>query len=334
VLRRLAAVALLALVTATGCSLNTLGAPTGHLTLTAHFDDVQDLGPGHTVQIANVRVGSVTKVALDGYRAEVTISIKDGHPIPVGTTATVRRTSVLGEPFVELAFPAGVDATRARHLRDGAEITQTATDPSIEQLAGRAGQLVAAIDPDDLASSVQASAEALAGNGPKLHQLVAQLSQLLAGIDAQHDDLAATIDDLGRLGRTLAPLDDQIGALLDSTARTTKTLGGDTEKLVGALRSFDDVAATTNDKILGPHADELASLLRDASAVVGSLSQNQHVLASMADSFATFVPRITRTITKGQLLVFTWIDLNVTIDDKPLLSSLPASVTSLLDGSP
>jgi phospholipid/cholesterol/gamma-HCH transport system substrate-binding protein len=337
VLRKLAAVAALLLVTATataGCSLNMLGAPTGHLTLTARFDDVQDLGPGHTVQIANVRVGSVTKVALDHYRAKVTLSIKDGHPIPVGTSARVRRTSVLGEPYVDLSFPKDVDAVHAEHLRDGDEITRTSTDPSVEQLAGRAGQLVAAIDPNDLASSIQASAEALAGNGPELHKLVAQLSTLLSGIDAQHDDIAATIDNLGALGRTLAPLDTQIGSLLDSTAKTTTALGSDTDKLVGALHSFDDVAATTNRTILEPHADELAALLREASAVVGSLSQNQHVLASMADSFAKFVPRITRTIVSGQLLVFTWIDVNITIEGQPLMAALPASVATLVDGRP
>jgi phospholipid/cholesterol/gamma-HCH transport system substrate-binding protein len=333
VLKRLAVVVLLAL-TSTGCSLNLLGAPTGHLTLTARFDDVNDLGPGHTVQISNVRVGSVTKVALSGYRAKVTISIKDGHPIPVGTTATVRRTSVLGEPFVQLTFPAGVDAVHARHLRDGAEITQTATDPSIEELAGRAGQLVAAVDPNDLASSIQASADALAGNGPELHRLVAQLATLLSSIDAQHDDLAATIDDLGTLGRTLAPLDAQIGTLLDGTAKTTQTLGADTEKLVSTLRNFDDVAATTNKTILEPHADELAALLREASSVVGSLSKNQRVLASMADSFAKFVPRITKSISKGQLLVFVWIDVNIQLKGQSLVSQMPSSVLSLLDGQP
>ena len=332
-LRRLAVVALVALLGA-GCSLNMLGAPTGHLTLTARFDDVSDLGPGHTVQISNVRVGSVTKVVLEGYRAKVTLSIKDGHPIPVGTTATVRRTSVLGEPFVQLTFPPGVDAVHARHLRDGAEITQTSTDPSVEQLAGRAGQLVAAIDPNDLASSIQATAEALAGNGPELHRLIAQVSAVLAGIDAQHDDLAATIDDLGTLGRTLAPLDGQIATLLDGTAKTTQTLGADTDKLVSALHSFDDVAATTNRTILGPHADELANLLREVSAVVGSLSQNQHVLASMADSFAAFVPRITRSISKGQLLVFTWIDVNIQLKGQSLLSELPASVQTLVGTTP
>jgi phospholipid/cholesterol/gamma-HCH transport system substrate-binding protein len=329
VLRRLALVAAIA-VLVSGCSLNMLGAPTGHLSLTAHFDDVSDLGPGHTVQVANVRVGSVTKVVLDGYRAKVTMSITDGHPIPVGTSATIRRTSVLGEPFIELAFPKAVDAVTAPHLRSGDEITATATDPSVEQLAGRAGQLVAAVNPDDLATSIQASAEAVSGNGPELHRLVAQLSTLISGIDAQHADLAGTIDALGTLGGKLAPLDGQIGSLIDRAATTTHALGADTDRLVTALHAFDAVAETTNRTILVPHADQLAALLREASSVVGSLSQNQSVLARMADAFSAFVPRITQSISKSQLLVFAWIDVNLTVGGKPIGAVLPASVSHLV----
>jgi phospholipid/cholesterol/gamma-HCH transport system substrate-binding protein len=328
-LQRIAVVALLGLL-ASGCSLNLLGAPTGHLTLTARFDDVSDLGPGHTVQVANVVVGSVTGVRLDGYRAKVTISITDGHPIPVGTTATVRRTSLLGEPFVELAFPDGTAAARATHLRDGAEITATGTDPSVEELAGRAGQLIAAVNPDDLATTLLAGSQALAGNGPELHQLIAQLSTLITGIDAQHDDLAGTIDNLATLGTKLAPLDQHIGSLIDSTAATTSALGADADKLVTAVGTFGDLASTVHQTILQPHADELAALLREASTVVGSLAQNQDVLARMADSFALFIPRITKAVSKGQLLVLTWIDTDLNVGGQSVGEAIPASITQLV----
>lgn len=327
-LRRLAVVVALGLL-ASGCSLNMLGAPTGHLTLTARFDDISDLGPGHTVQVANVVVGSVTKVVLDGYRAKVTMSITDGHPIPVGSSATVRRTSLLGEPFIELAFPDGGPEARGTPLANGAEITATSTDPSVEELAGRAGQLVAAINPDDLATSVQATAEALGGRGAELHRLVAQLNTLIGGIDAQKGDLAATIDNLGTLGAKVSPVAGQLGSLLDSTAKTTKVLGADTQRLVTALGNFNDVATTVNKTILIPHADELAALLRNASTVVGSLSNDQGVLAHMADSFALFVPRITRAISKDQLLVFTWIDVTLALGGKAVSSLIPPSIAFL-----
>jgi phospholipid/cholesterol/gamma-HCH transport system substrate-binding protein len=329
---RSAALAVAVLLGVSGCSLELLSAPTGSLHLTARFDDVTDLGPGHTVRVANVVVGSVTDVGLDGYRAEITMSISDGHRIPAGSTATIKRTSLLGEPYVELAFPDGVDPTTARALADGNEITATGTEASVEDLAGRAGALVAAVDPDDLASTIQASAQALSGNGPQMHQLVAQLSDLVGALDAQHVDLASTLDNLATLGSDLAPLDDRLGALIDDASSITHTLGADTDKLVTALGAFNDLAAVTRTGIIEPHEAQLAALLRDASVVVGSLANNQAVLARMADSFANFVPRIARAISHGQLLVFTWVDTELRLGGQPLGAVLPAGLAQLVDG--
>ena len=47
--------------------------------LTAVFTDVGDLVAGHSVQVADVRVGSITGIELtDDYQAKVTMRIKDG----------------------------------------------------------------------------------------------------------------------------------------------------------------------------------------------------------------------------------------------------------------
>ena len=46
------------------CSLQTFGTPSGDMTLNATFDDVQSLVAGHSVQISDVRVGTVTGIRL------------------------------------------------------------------------------------------------------------------------------------------------------------------------------------------------------------------------------------------------------------------------------
>jgi phospholipid/cholesterol/gamma-HCH transport system substrate-binding protein len=80
-MRRLSVVVVLALAAAlSGCSYQTVGSPQGGATLTADFTDIQNLVVGHAVQIANVRVGTITSVKVVGsranYRARVTMSIK------------------------------------------------------------------------------------------------------------------------------------------------------------------------------------------------------------------------------------------------------------------
>ena len=82
-------------VLAASCALP--GNVTGSREITAMFDDVGDLVTGHSVQVADVRIGSVTDIELtDDYRARVTMSIKDdisssirppsGHSVPRALT--------------------------------------------------------------------------------------------------------------------------------------------------------------------------------------------------------------------------------------------------------
>jgi phospholipid/cholesterol/gamma-HCH transport system substrate-binding protein len=322
--------ACLALTTA--CSLQTLGAPHGRLTLTATFDDVQNLVAGNTVQTSNVVIGSVTHVRLHGYQAEVTMSITDGHRIPAGTTAITRQTSLLGEYFVDLAFPAGFDPGTAQFLKKGDRITATRTDPAVEQLAGRAGQLIGAVSANDLSAIVQAGSQALGGRGPELNHLIAQASQLVTALGQQRGAIGAAIDNLGRLGSSLAPLGGQFGTLLDSVASTTQMLVQDRDKFFAALKAFNQLAVTTNDVILQPHQQQFTQLILEANAILGSLADNKATLQSLTDNFAMFVPRIVKTISAGQLLVSIWADPHVSIAGvaaPAAPASAPASLPAL-----
>jgi phospholipid/cholesterol/gamma-HCH transport system substrate-binding protein len=303
-MRRLVLLPLLALVSA--CSLQTLGAPRGKLTLTATFKDVQGLVIGNTVQTSNVVIGSVTRISLDGYKANVTMSLK--RDIPVGATAAIRQTTLLGEYFVDLVFPPGFDPGTARFLRSGERVTDTSTDPDVEQLAGRAGQVISAVSANDISAIVEAGAQALGGRGPELNRLVAQLSQLVTALGNQRGAIGTAVDNLGRLGSSLAPLGPPFGNLLDSVASTTQTLVQNRDKFMAALSAFNQLAVTTGDVIIKPHAQQFTELVLEANSILGSLLQSQGVLNSLADNFAMFVPRIVKAISQGQLLVSVWAD--------------------------
>ncbi|NED57475.1 MCE family protein, partial [Micromonospora aurantiaca] len=80
--RRLLLVMVAAVLAVSGCSYKTAGAPKGDLTLTATFDDAQGLVAGHSVQMSDITIGTVTKVELAGYKAKATLSIEDDVKIP------------------------------------------------------------------------------------------------------------------------------------------------------------------------------------------------------------------------------------------------------------
>ncbi|MGH9274916.1 MAG: MlaD family protein, partial [Acidimicrobiales bacterium] len=80
---------LLAAVGASSCTLP--GRVEGPVQVTAIFDDVGDLVSGHSVQVADVRVGSITGIELTSdYRAKVTMRIKDGLELPANSEAVLR----------------------------------------------------------------------------------------------------------------------------------------------------------------------------------------------------------------------------------------------------
>lgn len=290
------------------CTLQTVGAKSGPLTLRADFPDVEGLVVGNTVQISNVVVGSVQAISLvSGYRAQVRMSIQAGHPIPVGTSATITQTSLLGEYFVALAYPPGFDG-RGALVHNDALLADTTTEPDVEHLAGEVGQVVTALDAGDVSAIIHATAQALAGRGPELHTLIGELANLAADLQSQNGNIATIVDDLGQVGSTLAPLAPQVASLVDSLSSSTATLSADRQKLISALSGFTALAQRTNDDILVPHAQQFLQLTTEANAILGSLVQNGHTIDELFDNFALFVPRVTKAVSQAQLLVFIWAD--------------------------
>ncbi len=207
-----------------GYSVRTAGAPKGHLTLTATFDDAQNLVTGHSVQLSDVKVGTVTGVRLVRYRAKVTMSIEDGARIPRGTSAQIAVTSLLGENFVRLIPPPGADLARGPFLANGAEITHTGEQPQFEQVVDRAGPLIEAVAKGDAATIVDAGATALNGTGPRLNAALAKSGALVELFGRQRQELGVAVDRLAALGRSLAGGRDTLAAAPGELARTTRLL--------------------------------------------------------------------------------------------------------------
>lgn len=72
----------------------------------ADFSDASGLTPGAGVEIAGVRVGRVTAIALDGARSIVTLSLANDVHIQNDVIASIQTKGLLGERYV-LLTPGG-----------------------------------------------------------------------------------------------------------------------------------------------------------------------------------------------------------------------------------
>lgn len=304
--RRLLSLGIGLALLAGACSIETAGAPTGDVTLFASFDDVQDLTPGHNVQASNVVVGSVRTIELDGYQARVELSIVDDFQVPDGVAAVVRRTSLLGEYYVDLVLPPGFDAELGPFLDDGDLIEEATTQPDVEQLAEQAAAVVGALTADDLGSSINAVATGLGGRGQLLHDLVRDAGLVADALADQQGALASTVDSIGELGRTLAPGAGQLATTIDRLAAASGIVADSRVKIVEAVDALVELATATNDTVIEPHAERLVTLLAQLEPMLGTLSDRSDVLADLIVDLGRFVELFPSTVHNGNVLLLTW----------------------------
>ncbi|KAB2374384.1 MCE family protein [Actinomadura montaniterrae] len=330
--RKVVLLVLATVLALSGCNYKTVGAPKGHLTLTAEFSDVQGLVAGHSVKMSDITIGSVTKVQLDGYRAKATLSIKDGVKIPQGTRAEIKVTSLLGENYVDLQMPPGASMDRGPFLANHAAITQTSVQPAFEQVVGQAGPLVQALAGNDVATVVNAGATALDGNGTRLNTSIAKATTLLKMVADQREQLGESVDHLAKLGRSLAAGDDALNQAPVEIERTTRLLDQDKRKILGTVAKLTEAARQLNDKVLEGRVARFRKLLDDLDPVLAQLGNNRTRLTNLVNGLETFTTKLPKASYDGQLLLYPLLNI-VWPDGSPVLGGdKPAKKTGKAAG--
>jgi phospholipid/cholesterol/gamma-HCH transport system substrate-binding protein len=300
-MKRIAVV--LVVVVLSACSVRTAGAPQGDLTLTATFSDAQNLVSGHSVQMSDVKVGTVTKVELaEGYRAKVTMSFKGGIKIPKGTAAEIAVTSLLGENFVRLTPPPNMAA--GPFLADGQKITRTSVQPQFEQVVGKAGPLIEAVAKGNVATIVDAGATALNGNGPMLNAALAKSSALLQIFGQQRQQLGVAVDQLATLGRSLAAGDSELARAPGELERTTRMLNENRDELLNTVEELTRTARLLNNNVLEGRILRLKTLIRQLDPVVAQLGGDRKRLTRLINGMVQFEQKLPRAAYDGQLLIY------------------------------
>lgn len=326
----LALVALALSVTA--CDVQTATAPGGELTLHASFDDAQDLTAGHYVEMSNVVIGSVGDLELDGYRARARLDIIDGRDIPEGTKAVIRRTSLLGAHYVDLIPPEGFDPESGPFLGDDDEITDTASQLDVEQLAGQAAVVLGAIDAKAVSSTVSAADEALDGRGPQLNQLIAKSADVVATLQSQQDALVGAIDGLAAVGAQYAPRSPDLVALLDSVDEATRTVAVNRDRAVVATQNLIALARSVDVNVLAPHTERIVALLDQTDPVLGALAVRSEAITGLFEDIAFFNDVFPTVQANGQVLIQAWLDPTVLTGGEVDVTDPAGIIVSLLNG--
>ena len=195
--------------------------------------------------IDDVVVGSVGKMTVKGWHADVEVSVKPDVVVPANAVATVGQTSLLGSMHLELNPPLGQPPSG--RLEPGATIplNKSSTYPSTEQTLSSLSVVVNSGGLGQIGDIIHNFNAALSGREGQIRDLLTRLDTFVGTLDRQRDNIVASIQELNRLAGTFAGQRDVITQALRKIPPALDVLIKERPRITEALdklRVFSDTA--------------------------------------------------------------------------------------------
>ncbi|EJZ12979.1 MCE family protein [Mycolicibacterium vaccae] len=329
-----------------GCAfdgLNSLPLPgsagRGHGATTYHVEiaNVSTLESNSPVMINDVVVGSVGRMSVRNWHADVEVSLEPGVVLPANVVASVGQTSLLGSMHLQLNVPPG-QAPIGR-VEPGATIplSRSSTYPSTERTLSALSAVVNGGGLGQIGDIIHNVNDVLSGREDRIRSLLTRLNTFVGTIDAQRDDIVSTIESLNRLAATISGQREVVERALQKIPAALDVLVRERPRLTEALEkfgTFSDIANTLVDDTqadlvrnlenLGPTLRSLVDVGPGLDAVLAyattvPFTQNfidRAVRGDYVNLFAEFditVPRLKR----GLLLGTRWAQDGATLTPAP-----------------
>ena len=303
--RRLVAAPILAILVLgmAGCSASGGGS---QRTATAVFTDVGDLSNGAQVQMADVPVGSVRSIALDGNKARVTLAFDGGVRIPANVSAAIDRTTILGDQFVNLVVPkneTGAAAATAPQLPDGARIAHTSVVPDVEQFVQAGSQVFGAISTTELEQIIQAGGEGFTGQEASLKAFLADLTTVASGYAQHTSDITQAVNGLHSLTASLAPTSSATATALTNLSQTVAILAKNSSQFETLLQSLDGLSSQGR-SLLENYYPQIVTQLQTLQAVSSQLAQHQSDLAGLLSEIPAADSALPQAVRNGYVQLY------------------------------
>lgn len=318
------------------------GADTGEnpMTIEVEFTDVLDLVPQSTVKVADVSVGKVTDVSLDGYNAKVTIELRNDVNLPDNAEAEIRQTSLLGEKFVSLRPPA--EAAPRGELGDGDVIPleRSGRNPEVEEVLGALSLLLNGGGVAQLKTITSELNNALDGREGSARSVLTQLRTLMRQLDDNKGDIVTAITKLNRLAVSVNKQRDTIDAALVELPSALRSLDSQRNDLVKMLKALNRLS-TVGVRVINASKENTVESLRLLAPVLGSLADSGSDLPYSLQSLLTFPfidaavgenPQVARNLHMGDYTnLSVQLDLGLPGASGPGLPTLPTNLPSVVD---
>ncbi|MET3960186.1 phospholipid/cholesterol/gamma-HCH transport system substrate-binding protein [Marmoricola sp. OAE513] len=199
------------------------------------------------VRLHGVLVGQVREISQDGRQAVIRVALQPdaARRIPGNVDVEIRPTTLFGQKYVALVDPGAPSRTP---LRDGDVIpsSRVVTNVELQQVLATLFPLLRSIRPQDLNTTLNALATALAGRGERLGETVSGLNSYLAHLNVHLPTLEADLAGLASVSRTYAVAAPDLIRLMKNATTTARTISAQRAQLAGFIQATTRLAITSN----------------------------------------------------------------------------------------
>lgn len=261
------------------------------LTVRAIFSTATAIYPGDDVRISGVKVGTIADIRPGGATVEMELHLDRGVRVPAEAGAVIVAQSLVDSRYVQLT-PAY--RGQGETLPDDAVIPleRTAVPVEWDEIKTQLTRLATELGPDGDQSSgpagrfIDSAADALAGNGDKLRQVLAQLSGVGRILSAGSGDIADTIKNLQVFVTALRDGNVQIVQFQNRLATLTSVLADSRSDLDAALNNLS-IAVGEVQRFVSENRDKASEQVGRLADVTQNLVDNRGELEELLHIFPT-----------------------------------------------
>lgn len=267
-IRTLAVLSAVALV-ASGCGL--IGGD-GTYDVVAYFPRAVSLYETGQVQVLGLPAGEVTDIEVIGDQVKITMAIDNDVPVPEGVKAAIVPQSLIGERRVQLfpPFQEGDPVVSDGHvIAEDDTIVPVEPDEALEALKDFLDKL----DPNGVGRLIDNAATSLDGQGQNLGNALDELSELVANVEANDDDIISIAERFDDFTATLLTRETQLAEAIDDFATVSSILASERQEIEELISALADLSGSGLD-LVSEHAVRLRTDVEILTRLGSSIQSN------------------------------------------------------------
>ncbi|MCW2914476.1 MAG: hypothetical protein JWN52_2544 [Actinomycetia bacterium] len=283
-------IALIGAATLLAFAFGTLGLGRGGYPMSGVFASSGGLQVGSEVQVAGVKVGTVTGIDPDFAHGHVVIrwKVDDGIRLGPQTHADIELANLLGGQYIKLSGPVTRPYAKDRSAAERRiPLSRTSIPYTLNQALNSTTNLAGRLDTKSVDRILKAAAGIDPPSQKQLHSMLTNLEKLTTTLNKDAPQITAIIANSNRLTTALASKDQQLAQLLDYGQTLLNELIKRKAELSASLGNGSRVIRTL-DQVVSQHQGQLDTILADLHLASKTLAGGN--LPSLNVALAWFGP--------------------------------------------